>query len=201
MKATLQKTSSLRRSPASRTAFALLFLFSTLSSLSPLCVPAKAGPPFFRSGPRSAPSSRVEVGVGVYSGPVYRPDYRYRYPGNFYGSRSFYSAPSFYYPAPYCPPPAVYVAPPVYAAQPVYTAPPVYQGLPSSSASYGQLAPSGSHLVAHVQEKLRGYGYYRGAVDGLSGAGTRSAIRAYQVDRGIQVTGRVDEELLSDLGL
>jgi peptidoglycan hydrolase-like protein with peptidoglycan-binding domain len=55
--------------------------------------------------------------------------------------------------------------------------------------------------VAHVQEKLRGYGYYRGAVDGLSGAGTRAAIRAYQVDRGIQVTGRVDEELLSDLGL
>jgi peptidoglycan hydrolase-like protein with peptidoglycan-binding domain len=83
----------------------------------------------------------------------------------------------------------------------VYAAPPVYQGLPPSSANYRLLAPSGSHLVAHVQEKLRGYGYYRGPVDGLTGAGTRSAVRSYQVDRGIEVTGRIDEALLSDLGL
>ena len=193
MKATLPQKHAVRRPFAACAALTLL---------SFLAVPATAGPPLFRSTPRSAPSSRIQVGVGVYSGPVYRQDYRYRQQGNSYGSRSGYCAPSFYYPAPYYPPAAVYVAPPVYAAQPFYAAPPVYQGLPpSSSANYRLLAPSGSPLVAQVQEKLRGYGYYRGGVDGLAGAGTRSAIRAYQVDRGIQVTGRVDEELLSDLGL
>ena len=206
MKATLEKTSLLRRRSAqcAATGSGPLSVLSILSILTLFCVPAKAGPPFYRSSPRSAPSSRIAVGVGVgvYSGPVYRQDYRYRQQGNYYGSHAGYCAPSFYYPAPFCPPPVAYVPPPVYAAQPFYTAPPVYQGLPpSSSANYRLLAPSGSHLVAQVQEKLRGYGYYRGGVDGLAGTGTRSAIRAYQVDRGIQVTGRVDEELLSDLGL
>ena len=211
MKATLEKTSLLRRRSAqcAATGSGPLSVLSILSILTLFCVPAKAGPPFYRSSPRSAPSSRIAVGVGVgvYSGPVYRQDYRYRQQGNYYGSGAGYCAPSFYYPAPYYPPPVAYVPPPVYAAQPFYTAPPVYQGPvyqglpPSSSVNYRLLAPSGSHLVAQVQEKLRGYGYYRGGVDGLAGTGTRSAIRAYQVDRGIQVTGRVDEELLSDLGL
>jgi N-acetylmuramoyl-L-alanine amidase len=77
----------------------------------------------------------------------------------------------------------------------------VYQVLPPSSGEYRSVAPSGTYLVAHVQEKLRGYGYYRGPVDGVSGSGTRAAIRNYQVDRGIQVTGRIDQELLTDLGL
>ena len=180
MKATLRKNPS------------ILIPLAACASIAFFCVPAKAGPPFlYRGGPRPGGSS---ISVGISTGPVYRYDngYRYRTPN--------YVGPRYYYSAPYCPPPAVYVAPPVYAP-PVYAAPPVYQGLPASSASYGMLAPSGNHLVAHVQEKLRGYGYYRGSVDGLTGAGTRSAIRAYQVDRGIRVTGRIDEELLSDLGL
>jgi peptidoglycan hydrolase-like protein with peptidoglycan-binding domain len=55
--------------------------------------------------------------------------------------------------------------------------------------------------MAQVQENLRRMGYYRGQVDGLSGPSTRAAIRAYQIDRGLQVTGRIDSELLEDLGL
>lgn len=182
MKATLQKTAS------------VLSPLAACASIALLCAPASAGPPIFRSGPRSTPLSRIEV--GVYSGPAYRQDYRYRRPGPSYCAPSFSSFSSFYYPPPYYPAPPVYVAPPVYAA------PPVYQGLPPPpSANYRVLAPSGSHLVAHVQEKLRGYAYYRGAVDGLIGAATRQAIRSYQIDRGIEVTGRIDQELLSDLGL
>jgi len=171
MKTTLQKNSALSSPLAACLWIALL------------CVPAVAAPPAYRGGPRS----RIEI--GVYSGPIYARDYRYSYPA------PYYRAPAYSYAVPYYPPPPVYVAPPVYAA------PPVYQGLPPSSANYRLLAPSGSHLVAHVQEKLRGYGYYRGPVDGLTGAGTRSAVRSYQVDRGIEVTGRIDEALLSDLGL
>jgi hypothetical protein len=177
MKATHQKTAS------------VLSPLAACASIALLSAPASAGPPLFRSAPRTTPLSRIEV--GVYSGPVYRQDYRYRRPGPPYCAPSF---SSFYYPPPYYPP--VYVAPPVYAA------PPVYQGLPPPpSANYRLLAPSGSHLVAHVQEKLRAYAYYRGAVDGLIGAATRQAIRSYQIDRGIEVTGRIDQELLSDLGL
>ena len=192
MKATSQKTPSPLKSPS------LLSPLVAFTSIALLCGSATAAPPFFRSSPRSNPRSRIEVSVS--SGPFYRQDYRYRNPGPYYGGPSFYCPPA-YYPPTYCPP-AYYPPAPVYIAPPVYSAAPVYQGLPpASSSNYRVLAPSGSHLVAQVQEKLRGYGYYRGGVDGLAGAGTRSAIRAYQVDRGIQVTGRVDEELLSDLGL
>lgn len=164
---------------------ALLSAFAVCASILFLSQPAQAGPPFYRSG------SGTRVSVGFYSGPSFRcgPGYGYGY-----GYPRYYGPPAYAYPVT-----------PVYVAPPVYTTPaPVYQGLPVSSASYStyqQLAPSGSHLVAHVQEKLRGYGYYRGPVDGVAGSGTRSAIRSYQVDRGIQVTGRVDQELLSDLGL
>lgn len=159
---------------------ALLSAFAACASILFLAPPAKAGPPFHHSGPGT------RVSIGFYSGPSFRYG-----PGYGYG-----------YPRYYCPPPYAYPVAPIYVAPPVYTTPaPVYQGLPVSSSSYQQLAPSGSHLVAHVQEKLRSYGYYRGSVDGVAGSGTRSAIRSYQVDRGIQVTGRVDQELLSDLGL
>jgi len=55
--------------------------------------------------------------------------------------------------------------------------------------------------VLQVQENLRRLGYYKGSIDGFSGSGTRTAIRAYQVDRGLPVTGRIDRDLLQDLGL
>lgn len=172
MKATLPKTSSI---PG---------FLAACASIALLSVPAKAGPPFCQGPPRT------RISVGFSAGPGYR-----------YGQPWPYHASPYY-----CPPPYVYSRPPVYIPPPVYVAPsyvvpPVYQGLPASSAGYSALAPAGSHLVAHVQEKLRNYGYYRGAVDGLTGPGTKSAIRSYQVDRGIQVTGRIDEDLLSDLGL
>jgi peptidoglycan hydrolase-like protein with peptidoglycan-binding domain len=37
-------------------------------------------------------------------------------------------------------------------------------------------------------------------VDGISGPETQNAIRSYQIDRGLPVTGRIDSEFLSDLG-
>jgi peptidoglycan hydrolase-like protein with peptidoglycan-binding domain len=38
-------------------------------------------------------------------------------------------------------------------------------------------------------------------VDGMNGPMTQAAIRAYQLDRGLPVTGRIDALLISDLGL
>ncbi len=52
-----------------------------------------------------------------------------------------------------------------------------------------------------VQLALRRLGYYRGRIDGDIGPGTRGAIRAYQYDNDLPVTGRIDRYLLRSLSL
>jgi hypothetical protein len=54
-------------------------------------------------------------------------------------------------------------------------------------------------LAADVQRALRSRGYYYGSVDGIIGSGSRAAIRAYQRDRGLSITGRIDRTLLRSL--
>jgi hypothetical protein len=56
-------------------------------------------------------------------------------------------------------------------------------------------------LAVDVQSALRRRGFYRGAVDGDVGPGTRQAIRSYQYSRGLTVTGRIDRPLLRSLGI
>lgn len=56
-------------------------------------------------------------------------------------------------------------------------------------------------LAVDVQRELRRRGYYRGAIDGDVGPGTRSAIYEYQADRGLPRTGRIDRTLLRALGI
>ena len=55
--------------------------------------------------------------------------------------------------------------------------------------------------VAAVQRRLARGGYYRGAIDGVIGNGTRSAIRAYERNNGLRVDGRIDRQLLATMGL
>ena len=71
----------------------------------------------------------------------------------------------------------------------------MYRSAPRSSASYDD------SLAADVQSALKRRGYYKGPVDGDIGPASRSAIRAYQSDRGLTVTGRVDRSLLRALGI
>jgi hypothetical protein len=52
-----------------------------------------------------------------------------------------------------------------------------------------------------VQGELARKGYYGGLIDGVVGSQTRAAIRTYQVDRGLPVTGRIDGALLRSLKL
>jgi hypothetical protein len=54
-------------------------------------------------------------------------------------------------------------------------------------------------LAVDVQRALRSHGYYYGSIDGVIGSGSRAAIRAYQRDRGLSITGRIDRELLRSL--
>jgi hypothetical protein len=70
----------------------------------------------------------------------------------------------------------------------------------SYNDDYGT-AYRGRSIEAAVQIELAKRGYYHGPVDGDIGPGSRAAIRAYQVDRGLRVTGRIDGGLLRALRL
>jgi hypothetical protein len=59
----------------------------------------------------------------------------------------------------------------------------------------------GRSVTVDVQVALAKRGYYHGPIDGDIGPGSRAAIRAYQVDRGLPVTGRIDQNLLRALRL
>ena len=74
-----------------------------------------------------------------------------------------------------------------------------------SSTSTGALPPqtpsrpAPDATVQAIQRKLNELGYKAGAVDGLMGRGTRSAIIAFQQDRGLAATGAADQALLLQL--
>ena len=53
--------------------------------------------------------------------------------------------------------------------------------------------------IRTAQRELKGRGYYSGPVDGVIGAATESALRAYQRDRGLKVTGRLDSPTVRGL--
>ena len=68
---------------------------------------------------------------------------------------------------------------------------------------YAKPAPSGPsrQLVRDVQRRLSVRGYYLIDIDGLMGPATRDAVRQFQTDAGLPVTGAVDKRLLAELDL
>ena len=59
--------------------------------------------------------------------------------------------------------------------------------------------PAPDATVQAIQHKLNELGYEAGTADGLMGRGTRSAIIAFQQDRGLAATGEADQALLLQL--
>jgi len=55
--------------------------------------------------------------------------------------------------------------------------------------------------VSEVQSALARAGYYDGAIDGSFGPATQNALRRYQRNQGLEVTGRIDRPVLEALGL
>ena len=100
----------------------------------------------------------------------------------FYTAPAYYSAPAYYYDP--------------YPATRVY-----YSGVPRTSYSYRASSSYSDELAVDVQRALARRGYYRGGIDGDIGPGTRAAIRSYQYNRGLEVTGRIDGALLRSLGI
>jgi Putative peptidoglycan binding domain len=64
-----------------------------------------------------------------------------------------------------------------------------------------QAATVDRSTVIAVQRRLARNGYYRGAIDGVIGDGTRSAIRSYERAHGLRVDGFIDPQLLATMGL
>lgn len=56
-------------------------------------------------------------------------------------------------------------------------------------------------LATDVQTELARRGYYRDPIDGIIGEGTRRALRNFQNDAGLPVTGRMDRATIGELGL
>lgn len=68
-------------------------------------------------------------------------------------------------------------------------------------ATLAQAHHRSSSDLQNAQQQLRDDGYYKGAVDGVDGPATRSAIRRYQRDKNLKETGRLDRATKKDLGV
>ena len=60
---------------------------------------------------------------------------------------------------------------------------------------------SGNYSVTEIQKKLKNLGYYTGAVDGIFGTKSISAVRNFQRDYGLTVDGIVGAKTASALGI
>lgn len=138
------------------------------------------------------------------------------YGGRFYGGRGFYYGgfypyygfgygfgyPYAYYGYPYG---YGYVYPPCYGYQGYGNDQQgVYNGRianPQNRHSQERDPKDQSSVEAQVQERLARSGYYHGEIDGIVGENTRRAIRSYERANGLRVDGRIDDRLLSTMGL
>ena len=69
-----------------------------------------------------------------------------------------------------------------------------------ASADLYKKGSSGA-TVSEIQTRLRAWGYYSGAVDGVYGSGTETAVRHFQRSNGLSVDGQCGAQTLAALGL
>lgn len=55
--------------------------------------------------------------------------------------------------------------------------------------------------VIQIQTRLKNWGYYKGAIDGVYGTGTYQAVRQFQQKNGLSVDGVAGSETLAAMGL
>lgn len=90
------------------------------------------------------------------------------------------------------------VAPPPAAMMPPVPAPPAPMEAPAAALPATQVDVD---LVVGVQRGLRRLGYYRGVINGISDRPTRNAIRAYEANMGLPITGVMSTTLIRSLGV
>lgn len=70
----------------------------------------------------------------------------------------------------------------------------------NASETNAAIAPSSATVTA-VQRSLKHNGFYKGDLDGQMGPETQAAVREYQKNSNLQVTGQLDQATLSGLGV
>ncbi len=60
---------------------------------------------------------------------------------------------------------------------------------------------SGGAVVTEIQTRLKNWGYYFGAVDGVYGSQTEKAVRWFQEKNGLTADGQVGDQTLAALGM
>jgi hypothetical protein len=76
-----------------------------------------------------------------------------------------------------------------------------YNSYPYGYSSYRTGYVHNDNVVAQVQRRLASAGYYGGAIDGVAGPRTRSAIARWEARHGMVADGRIDRDLLRSLGV
>lgn len=56
-------------------------------------------------------------------------------------------------------------------------------------------------MVVEIQTRLKNWGYYDGAVDGIFGSGTERAVKYFQRTNGLSADGQVGDLTLAALGI
>ena len=82
---------------------------------------------------------------------------------------------------------------------PVYR--PVYVVQPARAYTTSSYATYSAPVLYRAQTRLARLGYYRGPIDGDFGPMTNRAIRNYQADYGLPITGRLDSRTRASLGV
>ena len=82
--------------------------------------------------------------------------------------------------------------------QPYYDAPVDYSD-DTSNTYWGESSAGLGESVRDVQLKLARLGYYQGSIDGIAGPLTREAVKAYQHDYNLSVTGTITSGMLAQL--
>ncbi len=74
---------------------------------------------------------------------------------------------------------------------------------PSTETAYAAVIKQGSkgETVKKIQQKLKNWGYYSGAVDGIFGAKTTAAVKLFQKRNGLTVDGVVGAKTLAAMGI
>ena len=76
-------------------------------------------------------------------------------------------------------------------------------GTMQTKSAYALVLKQGNtgETVRTVQRKLKNWGYYKGAVDGIFGAQTKEAVKYFQRKNGLTVDGIVGDKTLAALGI
>jgi hypothetical protein len=71
---------------------------------------------------------------------------------------------------------------------------------PDTKVDQGEASrPQADPIVLAIQQALADAAYGPVAIDGIAGRETTDAIRRFQLDQGMEVTGRIDDRLISRL--